>query len=204
MNTTPDMFTASEADTESPQTCRRCELWKHATQAVEGEGNPHARILLVGEQPGNDEDLGGHPFIGPAGRVLDEALESASLDRRDVFITNAVKHFKWEPRGKRRLHKKPTAGEIDACNLWLDRELAAVKPRVLIALGATALRALTGRALPIESARRQELRYGSSARIVATYHPSAILRARDEQIQALRSHLVHDLKFAKQLAAETT
>jgi uracil-DNA glycosylase family protein len=202
MNTTADLFAAQVSEAQSPQTCRRCELWKHATQAVEGEGDRRAKILLVGEQPGDEEDLSGHPFVGPAGRTLDEALDSASIGRQDVFITNAVKHFKWEPRGKRRLHKKPTAAEIDACNVWLDRELTAVKPRVVIALGGTALRALTDRALPIESARRQDLWYGTSVRIVATYHPSAILRARDEQIETLRGHLIQDLKYAKQLAAE--
>jgi uracil-DNA glycosylase family protein len=132
---------------ESPQTCRRCDLWRHATQAVEGEGSPSARFMLVGEQPGDEEDLRGHPFVGPAGKVLDQAIAAAGLERHDVFITNAVKHFKWEPRGKRRLHKRPGIGKINACHVWLEQEIAAVKPAVIVALGATALRALTGATL---------------------------------------------------------
>ena len=110
------------------QHCRRCDLWKHASQAVAGEGAAHARIMLVGEQPGDEEDLCGHPFVGPAGRVLDQCLNVAGLERNEVFVTNAVKHFKWEPRGKRRLHKKPNLREIDACNVWLDTEINRVKP----------------------------------------------------------------------------
>src|SRR3979490_3546339 len=124
---------------EKPQTCRRCDLWKHATQAVEGEGAARAKIMLVGEQPGDEEDRRGHPFVGPAGRVLDEAIAAAGLQRKDIFITNAVKHFKWEPRGKRRLHKKPAVGEIKACNIWLDQEIRSIQPKVIVALGATAL-----------------------------------------------------------------
>jgi uracil-DNA glycosylase family protein len=186
---------------EKPQTCRRCDLWKHATQAVEGEGAARAKIMLVGEQPGDEEDRRGHPFVGPAGRVLDEAIAAAGLQRKDIFITNAVKHFKWEPRGKRRLHKKPSTGEINACHIWLEREIAAVKPAVIVALGTTALRALTNSTLSIDSARRQELQHPGGARILATYHPSAILRAENERIEELRAYLVGDLRLAAQIAS---
>ncbi|HEY3659506.1 MAG TPA: UdgX family uracil-DNA binding protein [Steroidobacteraceae bacterium] len=186
---------------EGPQTCRRCDLWKHATQAVGGEGAPRAKIMLVGEQPGDEEDVRGHPFVGPAGKILDQALAAAGLERKDVFITNAVKHFKWEPRGKRRLHKKPGAGEINACLIWLEQEIAAGKPAVIVALGATALRALTGAALSIDSARQQELRHPNGARILATYHPSAILRAEGERPLELRAHLLADLRRAAQIAS---
>jgi uracil-DNA glycosylase family protein len=186
---------------EKPQTCRRCDLWKHATQAVEGEGAARAKIMLVGEQPGDEEDRRGHPFVGPAGRVLDEAIAAAGLQRKDIFITNAVKHFKWEPRGKRRLHKKPSTGEINACHIWLEREIAAVKPAVIVALGTTALRALTHSTLSIDSARRQELQHPGGARILATYHPSAILRAENERIEELRAYLVGDLRLAAQIAS---
>ncbi len=144
---------------ETLQNCRRCDLWKHATQAVDGEGPPGARIMLVGEQPGDEEDLRGHPFVGPAGAMLNDAIEAAGLERSALYITNAVKHFKWEPRGKRRLHKKPGVGEIKACSVWLEREIDEVKPRVIVALGGTALRALTGAAASIDSARREELRH---------------------------------------------
>jgi uracil-DNA glycosylase family protein len=187
---------------ESPQTCRRCDLWKHATQAVSGEGPPDARIMLVGEQPGDEEDLRGHPFVGPAGRLLDEAIEAAGLTRRDLFITNAVKHFKWEPRGKRRLHKRPGAGEIKACNIWLEQEILAVKPRVIVALGATALKALTRSTLTIENARREEFPMAHGAAGLATYHPSAILRAEGGRAAELRGMLVHDLRRAAKLAAK--
>ncbi len=186
---------------ESPQTCRRCDLWKNATQAVEGEGARQAKIMLVGEQPGDEEDLRGHPFVGPAGKVLDQSIAAAGLERRRLFITNAVKHFKWEPRGKRRLHKKPGTAEIKACNVWLDEEIAAVKPTVIVALGATALRALTGATLSIESARRQALEHPSGARILATYHPSAVLRAEGERATELRTHLEGDLRTAAQHAS---
>jgi uracil-DNA glycosylase len=157
--------------------------------------------MLVGEQPGDEEDSRGHPFVGPAGRVLDEAIAVAGLRRGDLFITNAVKHFKWEPRGKRRLHKRPGAGEINACHVWLEREIDGVKPRVIVALGATALRALTGATVSIESARSRELRHPGGARILATYHPSAILRAQGDRTVEFRTHLVGDLRHAAQIAS---
>jgi len=183
------------------QNCRRCDLWKHASQAVPGEGASNARIVLVGEQPGDEEDLRGHPFVGPAGRILDQCLDEATLERKQVFVTNAVKHFKWEPRGKRRLHKKPNLSEIDACNVWLHMEISRVKPRVLVALGATALRALLGRTVTIESARGQSLQHGSGVTVLASYHPSAILRADGEHAVHLRTALIDDLKRARALGA---
>jgi uracil-DNA glycosylase len=186
---------------ETPQSCRRCDLWEHATQAVVGEGPKGAPIMLVGEQPGDEEDLRGHPFVGPAGRVLDEAIAAAGLNRRELFITNAVKHFKWEPRGKRRLHKRPGAGEIKACNIWLEQEILAVKPRVIVALGATALKALTRSSLSIEAARRDEIPLQHGALGLATYHPSAILRAEGTRAQELRGMLVEDLRRAAKLAS---
>lgn len=190
-------------DSGKLQHCRRCDLWKHASQAVAGEGAPHARVILIGEQPGDEEDLRGHPFIGPAGKVLDHCLAEAALERNAIFVTNAVKHFKWEPRGKRRLHKKPNLREIDACNVWLELEIKHVHPHVLVALGATALRALMGRSLTIDAARRQRLRHSSGITVLASYHPSAILRAEGEQAQRLRSALIADLARARTLAQET-
>jgi uracil-DNA glycosylase family protein len=183
------------------QECRRCDLWRHATQAVAGEGAGHARIMLIGEQPGDEEDLRGHPFVGPAGRILDQCLALAALQRDAVFVTNAVKHFKWEPRGKRRLHKKPNLREIGACNVWLQMEISRVKPHVVVALGATALRALLGRTLTIDAARRQSLRHSSGATVLASYHPSAILRAEGEHAVHLRTALIKDLTQARALGA---
>jgi DNA polymerase len=184
------------------QECRRCDLWKHATQAVGGEGPGGSAIMLVGEQPGDEEDLRGHPFVGPAGRILDEAVAAAGLERKQLFITNAVKHFKWEPRGKRRLHKRPGAGEIKACHIWLEEEIAAIKPRVIVALGATALKALTRSSLSIEAARRQTLSLEGGPRILATYHPSAVLRAEGPRAQELRASLLQDLRQAAKIAAD--
>lgn len=182
---------------EDIQHCRRCDLWKEATQAVPGAGAAHARIMLVGEQPGNEEDLKGHPFVGPAGRLLDECLEAAGIDRKKVFVTNAVKHFKWKPQGKRRLHDKPNLLEINACNIWLQLEIDRVKPHVIVALGATALRALLGRTMTIDAARRRTLQHDSGVTVLASYHPSAILRARDDGADKLRAMLIKDLKAAQ-------
>ena len=184
-----------------PSACRRCEIWRHATQAVLGEGSTSAAIMLVGEQPGDEEDLRGRPFVGPAGRVLDGALKTAGLERGELYITNAVKHFKWQPRGKRRLHKRPDASEVAACNHWLDAEVSQVKPRIIVALGASALRALAGLTDSIESARHLQIPHASGAQIVCTYHPSAILRADPANAAQLRSHLVDDLRRARELAA---
>lgn len=152
--------------------------------------------MLVGEQPGDEEDSRGHPFVGPAGRLLDVAIEEAGLQRKIVFITNAVKHFKWEQRGKRRLHKKPTLREITACNVWLQQEIVEVRPAVIVALGSTALRALSGASLTVAATRGANLRHASGAHILATYHPSAILRAEGEHSRELRNSLVRDLRRA--------
>lgn len=189
---------------ETLDNCRRCDLWKNATQAVPGEGSRGAPIMLVGEQPGDEEDRRGHPFVGPAGRLLDEAIAAAGLKREQLFVTNAVKHFKWEARGKRRLHKRPGAGEIKACNIWLEQEMAAIKPRVVVALGGTALKALTRSSLTIEAARRQDLTIEQGATVIATYHPSAILRAEGERALELRGLLAHDLRRAAELAGLTS
>lgn len=159
--------------------CRRCPLYAHATQTVFGEGPVPCRVMLVGEQPGDREDIEGHPFVGPAGRMLDKALTAAGLDRTAVYLTNAVKHFKNEPRGKRRLHKRPTAGEIDACKWWLDKELALVRPRMIVALGASAARSLVGRPVGIEAARGRALAFGDSQSLLVTIHPSLLLRIPD-------------------------
>lgn len=186
---------------DGPAACRRCAIWRHATQAVLGEGSSSASIMLVGEQPGEEEDLRGRPFVGPAGRVLDDALKRAGLERNDLYITNAVKHFKWQPRGKRRLHKRPDAAEIAACNHWLEAEVARINPRIIVALGASALRAVAGLTDSIESARRLQLAHASGAKVVCTYHPSAILRADAANADQLRTRLVGDLRRARELAA---
>ncbi|HUP97434.1 MAG TPA: UdgX family uracil-DNA binding protein [Usitatibacter sp.] len=177
------------------QSCRRCPLWEHATQAVPGEGPAAARLMLVGEQPGDEEDLKGRPFVGPAGKVLERALLEAGIARDAIYLTNAVKHFKWEPRGKRRLHKTPAQREIEACQLWLDREMADVKPEVIVAMGATAALALTGERLSIAKLRTMQMRHASGARLIVTYHPSAILRG-EERADALFEALCEDLRRA--------
>jgi len=183
-------------------TCRRCRLGALATQGVPGEGPRRARIMLVGEQPGDEEDLAGRPFVGPAGRLLRRALEEAAIAADEVFVTNAVKHFSFEPRGKRRIHKTPAQREIAACHAWLDAELAAVRPRIIVALGATALRALLGRRMTIGEARESRLEHAGGARLVATFHPSAALRAPDEgRRQELYGFIVGDLKKAAGFAA---
>jgi uracil-DNA glycosylase family protein len=195
----PDPDTNTEQIPDSLEECRRCDLWKRATHAVAGEGPADARIMLVGEQPGDEEDLTGRPFVGPAGRILDQCLAAAGLHRNKLFVTNAVKHFKWAPRGKRRLHQKPNPGEIRACNMWLDLEIERIKPQVIVALGATGLRALVRSALTIDAARRQALQHESGVVVIATYHPSAILRAKGEGTARLRATLIEDLKRARVL-----
>jgi uracil-DNA glycosylase family protein len=185
---------------ESPENCRRCELWEHSTQAVPGEGATKASIMLVGEQPGDSEDREGHPFVGPAGRLLDQLLEREAISRAAVFVTNAVKHFSWELRGKRRLHKRPQLRHIKACNIWLAAEIATHKPRVIVALGATALRALSGAASSIAALRGKPFKHASGAAVVATYHPSAILRADEPGASEFKRAILEDLKLARQLA----
>ena len=186
---------------EDAASCRRCPLWRNATQTVFGEGPASARMMLVGEQPGDREDLAGRPFIGPAGQILDQALEAAGIDRATVYITNAVKHFKNEPRGKRRLHKKPDASEIEACRWWLDQEIALVRPRLTVALGATAAGALMRRTVTIGRVRGQAIE-SELGHLWITVHPSYLLRLPDEasrQREFVR--FVKDLEGAKALLA---
>ncbi|WP_072394417.1 UdgX family uracil-DNA binding protein [Hyphomicrobium sp. CS1GBMeth3] len=159
--------------------CERCPLYRNATQTVFGEGPVPASVMLVGEQPGDREDIEGHPFVGPAGRVLDKALAAAGFDRTDVYVTNAVKHFKNEPRGKRRLHKRLTAGEIDVCKVWLESEIKLVRPKAIVALGASAARALLGRPAGIEALRGKTLAFGEAQSLFVTIHPSLLLRMPD-------------------------
>ena len=180
--------------------CRRCDLWRDATRTVFGEGPEHASMVLIGEQPGDREDLSGKPFVGPAGRVLDAALEEAGIARDDVYVTNAVKHFKFEPRGRRRIHRNPSAGEIDACRWWLDRELLRLRPNVVVLLGASAARAVLRRSVTIGRMRGQRLPLGDRTAIV-TIHPSWLLRMPDAAVkQRERARFIDDLRLALEVA----
>jgi DNA polymerase len=180
---------------EAARDCRACPLWKTGTQTVFGEGSRHAKVVFVGEQPGNDEDLAGKPFVGPAGKLLDKALEEAGINRNQVYVTNAVKHFKWEPKGKRRIHKKPNGREIAACRPWLEAELSVLKPKVLVCLGATAAQALLGKDFRVSRQRGQFVQSELAENTVATVHPSSILRAPDEETRHREMALfVADLK----------
>jgi uracil-DNA glycosylase family protein len=161
--------------------CKACDLWKRGTQTVFGEGSAKSKIMFVGEQPGNEEDLAGKPFVGPAGRLLDQALERAGIDRGLAYVTNVVKHFKWEPRGKRRIHAKPNAAEISACLPWLQAEIELVRPRVLVCLGATAAQALLGRQFRVTAQRGRFVDSPLAPYVTATVHPSSILRAPDDE-----------------------
>jgi len=177
------------------ETCEGCDLYKFATQTVFGEGPLRAGIMLVGEQPGDEEDIKGHPFVGPAGRLLDQALKDSGIDRHSVYLTNAVKHFKWKPAGKRRLHQKPHASEIAACQPWLHAELELIKPKVLVCLGATAEQSLLGNDFRITKMRGIWIQSPLADKVIATYHPSAILRTPDEETRArLYDELISDLK----------
>jgi uracil-DNA glycosylase len=179
---------------EAARTCKGCDLWQRGTQTVFGEGRVGAEVMLVGEQPGDQEDLQGRPFVGPAGRVLDKALEAAGIDRDDVYVTNAVKHFKWEPRGKRRIHKKPSGMQIAACRPWFDEEVKAVAPKVIVCLGATAAQSLLGPKFRVTQERGKVVSRAAIP-IVATVHPSSILRAPDDETRhAEMAHFVEDLK----------
>ena len=183
--------------------CTRCPLYKNATQVVPGEGPASARIMMVGVQPGDKEDRAGKPFVGPAGRVLDEAIAEAGIDRKDVFVTNAVKHFKFEMRGERRLHKKPIAHEFERCRWWIGLERAVVKPAVVVALGATAVHSLMGKTMTIAKIRGQVLDMPDGGKMVATIHPSYVLRIEDERDkQAQYRQLVRDLKAGGKAAAK--
>jgi uracil-DNA glycosylase len=180
---------------EAAAECRACDLWEDATQTVFGAGTRNARVMLVGEQPGDQEDRAGEVFVGPAGRILDEALSEAGIDRRKAYVTNAVKHFKWKPapRGKRRLHQRPDAGEMRACRPWLEAELAVVKPEALVCLGAVAAQSLLGPSFRITRERGKFLDSELAPRVLATYHPSAILRAEGDDRELMRKDLVGDL-----------
>jgi DNA polymerase len=172
---------------DAAQGCRACDLWKSGTQTVFGEGRAKAELMFVGEQPGDQEDLAGRPFVGPAGKLLDRALEEAGIDRELAYVTNVVKHFKWEPRGKRRIHQKPNATEIAACRPWLDAELALIRPAVLVCLGATAAQALLGRQFRVSRDRGVPVESDLAPVVMATVHPSSILRSenRDEETALL-------------------
>jgi uracil-DNA glycosylase len=163
------------------ENCQACDLYAHAMQTVFGEGAPKASLMLVGEQPGDAEDIAGHPFVGPAGKLLDRALEEAGIDRSTVYVTNVVKHFKWEPRGKRRIHKRPNTGEIAACRPWLDTEIQLVKPRAIVCLGATAAQALLGRQFKVTAQRGIPIPSPLAPLVMATVHPSSLLRAPDDE-----------------------
>ena len=187
---------------DAAKDCQACDLYKRGTQTVFGEGARKAELMLVGEQPGDQEDLAGHPFVGPAGRLLDRALVDAGIDRAAVYVTNVVKHFKWEPRGKRRIHKKPNASEVAACRPWLDTEIQLVKPRAVVCLGATAAQALIGRQFKVTAHRGEFVPSPLAPLVLATVHPSSILRARDEDTRrAELKRFTDDLrKVAKALS----
>ena len=183
---------------QAAKNCRACDLWRTGTQTVFGGGAAHPKIMFVGEQPGNQEDIEGKPFVGPAGKLLDSALEEAGIDRSKTYVTNAVKHFKWEPRGKRRIHKKPNAAEINACRPWLDAEISVLKPQVIVCLGATAAQALLGRDFRVTQHRGELMKSTLAPYIMATVHPSSILRApaedtRHEEMQ----RFIEDLRAVK-------
>jgi len=193
---TPSPVARLQALAEEAGHCQRCPLWQYATQTVWGEGPPRARLMLVGEQPGDKEDIQGRPFVGPAGQLLDRALESLGWSRDELYITNAVKHFKFELRGKRRMHKTPGQREAEACQLWLDSELAVVKPKAVVALGGTATRALLGKAVPVLANRGQWLPRADGLPVLVTLHPSALLRLRGEDRDAALAAWLNDLHAA--------
>jgi uracil-DNA glycosylase family protein len=181
---------------EEARGCQNCTLWANATQTVFGAGDPHARVMLVGEQPGDEEDKKGLPFVGPAGRLLDKALAEAGVDREHLYVTNAVKHFKWQLRGKRRLHKTPAQREIDACHQWLEGEIAAVKPHVIVCLGSTAAKAVISKNFKVSVERGRFVESPLAPYVFATLHPSALLRVQeDEEREAAFKQLVRDLSL---------
>jgi DNA polymerase len=185
---------------EAALRCTACPLYKNATQTVFGEGPKRAAIMLLGEQPGDQEDLSGKPFIGPAGQILNRALEEAGVDRNSVYVTNTVKHFKWEPRGKRRIHQKPSSRDIAACRPWLEAELRVVRPNVLVCLGSTAAQALFGSSFRVTRERGKVLESELARRVVATVHPSSLLRQLDEESRAREyARFVQDLRVAAKL-----
>jgi DNA polymerase len=175
--------------------CKACDLWRLGTQTVFGEGSRTARVMLVGEQPGDQEDLAGRPFVGPAGRELDKALAQAGFERSEIYVTNVVKHFKWEPRGKRRIHKKPNGAEIAACRPWLDAEIALVRPDAIVCLGATAAQALLGKSFKVTAHRGELIKSPLAPLVMATVHPSSLLRAPDDETRRLETkRFIDDLR----------
>ena len=185
---------------EAAAGCKACDLWKRGTQTVFGAGARKAAVMFIGEQPGNEEDLAGEPFVGPAGRLLDKALEEVGIDRNLAYVTNVVKHFKWEPRGKRRIHAKPNAIEIAACSPWLNAEIEVVRPRVIVCLGATAAQALLGKSFRVTQRRGEFVESPLAPYVMATVHPSSILRAPDsESRRAETARFVEDLRKLRQV-----
>jgi DNA polymerase len=206
-----DLFAEAASNADAPQslheaceaaaTCRRCPLWENATQTVFGEGPGSATVVFVGEQPGDQEDLAGKPFVGPAGKMFDAVLEDADFDRKKTYVTNAVKHFKFEPRGRKRIHSKPNAGEIQACHWWLHSELKLIKPELAVALGATAAQSLLGRAIPVTKLRGTTVEREDGLKVFVTVHPSYLLRIPDEAAkQAERRRFLDDMRQVKKLA----
>jgi DNA polymerase len=199
MTKAPEQLSLTQLREEAAH-CTNCDLYQRATQTVFGEGPPTARVMFVGEQPGDQEDLKGHPFVGPAGRLLDQALVAAGITRDDVYVTYVVKHFKWEPRGKRRIHQKPNAREIAACRSWLDREVQAVRPEVIVCLGSTAAQALLGKAFRVTKQRGQPVPSELARHVLATVHPSSVLRAPDDESRARETELFFaDIRAVAQL-----
>jgi uracil-DNA glycosylase len=189
---------------EAAADCKGCDLWERGTQTVFGEGARHAEVMFIGEQPGNEEDITGHPFVGPAGRLFNDALEEAGINRRKTYVTNVVKHFKWEPRGKRRIHKKPNAGEIFACRPWLEAEINLVKPNVIVCLGATAAQALLGAKFKVSKQRGQFIESTLAPYTMATVHPSSILRAPDDESRHVeKRRFIDDLKRVAGVLSKT-
>lgn len=200
---TPPDTSSLNALRKAARSCTACHLYKHATQTVFGEGPGEAPIMFVGEQPGDYEDVAGKPFVGPAGKIMDRALEEVGINRKKVYVTNAVKHFKWEPRGKRRIHKKPSSREIAACRPWLEAELHLVKPKLLVCLGATAAQAIFGTSFRVTRERGRILSSKIAPKVMATVHPSSLLRQADEASRRREyAHFVADLRIALKAADE--
>jgi uracil-DNA glycosylase len=198
----PDTSSLKEVH-QAARECTACHLYKHATQTVFGEGPRRTSIMLVGEQPGDQEDLAGKPFVGPAGKIMDRALEEAGIDRKEVYVTNAVKHFKWEPRGKRRIHQKPNSREIAACRPWLEAELRLVKPRLVVVMGSTAGQTIFGPSFRVTRERGKVLSSKFAPKIVATVHPSSLLRQPDEESREREyKNFVADMRVALKAAGE--
>lgn len=188
---------------EAAADCKACDLWERATQTVFGNGARQAEIVFVGEQPGNEEDLSGKPFVGPAGRLFDDALVEAGIDRSQTYVTNVVKHFKWEPRGKRRIHKKPNAAEVNACRPWLEAEISLIRPNIIVCLGATAAQTLLGPKFKVSKQRGQFIESTLASYIMATVHPSSILRAPDDETRHLETRrFIDDLKKVAHVVAK--